>query len=70
MRAVDVATTDLVAVSPEDDLYTALIRFGYKNVEQLPVIENRITGKLIGVVYRKDLLQAYQKAIIKMDVER
>jgi CIC family chloride channel protein len=70
VRAFDVATTDLVAVSPEDDLYTALNRFGYKNVEQLPVIENRITGKLIGVIYRKDLLQAYQKTIIKMDVER
>jgi CIC family chloride channel protein len=70
VRAFDVATTDLVAVSPNDDLFTALNRFGYKNVEQLPVIENRITGKLIGVIYRKDLLQAYQKAIIKMDVER
>jgi CIC family chloride channel protein len=70
VRAFDVATTDVVAVSPEDDLYTALNRFGYKNVEQLPVIDNRVTGKLIGVIYRKDLLQAYQKAIIKMDVER
>lgn len=69
VRAHDVATTDLVAVSPEDDLFTALNRFGYKNVEQLPVIDNRITGKLIGVIYRKDLLQAYQKALIKMDVE-
>ncbi|RMG60175.1 MAG: CBS domain-containing protein [Deltaproteobacteria bacterium] len=67
VRAYDVATTDVVSVCPDDDLYTALNRFGYKNVEQLPVIDNPITRRLIGVIYRKDLLQAYQKELIKME---
>jgi len=67
VRVHDVATSDVVSVSIDDDLYTALNRFGYKNVEQLPVIDNRITQKIIGVIYRKDVLQAYQLAIMKME---
>ncbi len=67
VRAYDVATTDVVSVCPDDDLYTALNRFGYKNVEQLPVIDNPITRRMVGVIYRKDLLQAYQKELIKLE---
>ncbi len=69
VRAHDVATSDVVSVTLEDDLYTALNRFGYKNVEQLPVIDNPLTQKILGVIHRKDLLHAYQTAIMKMEFD-
>lgn len=57
--ARDVATPNPVAVTPD-----ALVKFGYKNVAQLPVVSDPHSRKLIGVLHRKEILEAYQKKIV------
>jgi hypothetical protein len=38
--------------------------FGYKNVAQLPVVSDPHSRKLIGVLRREEILEAYQKKIV------
>ena len=63
--ARDVATPDPVAVMPSESLLDALNKFAYRNVAQLPVVSDPHTRKLIGVVRRSDLLEGYQKIVLR-----
>ena len=63
--ARDVATPDPVAVMPSESLLDALNKFAYRNVAQLPVVSDPHTRKLIGVVRRSDLLEGYQKTVLR-----
>jgi CIC family chloride channel protein len=65
VRAQDVATLDPVAVMPSESLLDALNKFAYRNVAQLPVVSDPHTRKLIGVVRRSDLLEGYQKTVLR-----
>jgi CIC family chloride channel protein len=62
--ARDVATPNPVAVNPEETVHDALVKFGYRNVAQLPVVSDPHSRKLIGVLHRKEILDAYQKKIV------
>ena len=63
--ARDVATPDPVAVMPSESMLDALNKFAYRNVAQLPVVSDPHTRKLIGVVRRSDLLEGYQKIVLR-----
>jgi CIC family chloride channel protein len=63
--ARDVATLDPVAVMPSESLLDALNKFSYRNVSQLPVVSDPHTRKLIGVIRRSDLLEGYQKTMLR-----
>lgn len=62
--ARDIATANPVSVTPEESLFDALMKFGYKNVEILPVVVDPHSRKLIGAIRRKEVLEAYQKRIM------
>ena len=63
--ARDVATLDPVAVMPSESLLDALNKFAYRNVAQLPVVSDPHMRKLIGVIRRSDLLDGYQKIVLR-----
>jgi CIC family chloride channel protein len=63
--AKDLATTDLVTVTLEDDLYTALEKISLKDFAVLPVISAQEPNKLKGVISRRDIIGAYNKAVLK-----
>ena len=63
LRASDVATPDPVAVMPSESLLDALNKFAYRNTAQLPVVSDPHDRKLIGVIRRGDVLNAYQKSL-------
>jgi CBS domain-containing protein len=52
MRAADVASSDLVTVSPDDDLDRALQLLAKNQVRRLPVVEG---GRLVGIVAQRDI---------------
>lgn len=64
VRVEDIATSDPVSVTPGETLFDVLIKFGYKNVAVLPVISDPHARRLIGIIHRKDVLEAYQRRII------
>jgi len=64
-NARDVMTTEIVKVSPDDDLNTALQRFTSLNLDELPVVDAEDSGRLIGFLRRKETIAAYNSRIVK-----
>jgi len=63
--AKDLATSDVVTVCSDEDLYTALERISLKDFSTLPVVSPDDPAHLIGIVSRRDIIGAYEKAVIK-----
>jgi CIC family chloride channel protein len=63
--AKDLATDPVVTISPNDDLYTALERITSKDYSILPVVDPDRRGRLVGILTRRDIIGAYNKAVIK-----
>ena len=61
----EVATQNVVAVSIEDNLYGALQKIASKDFSMLPVVDSEDPRKLLGVLNRRDIMSAYNKAVIK-----
>lgn len=62
--ARDIATMNPVFLTPEETLHDVLVKFGYRNVSQLPVVSDLHSRTLIGVLKQKDILEAYQRRIL------
>ena len=58
-NARDVMNGNVVTVTPEDDLNTALGKFTATNVDELPVVAVDDHQHLIGIITRKDVITAY-----------
>jgi len=63
--AKDLATKDVVTVTTEDNLYDALERISLKDFSIMPVVSPTDKLKLEGILTRRDIIGAYDKAIIK-----
>jgi len=63
--ARDLATTDLVTISLDDNLWTALEKISSKDFAVLPVVSAQALNKLEGVISRRDIIGAYNKAVLK-----
>lgn len=62
----DIATTDPLIVAYEDEpMWSALRKLGVEDIGRLPVVRREDERELVGMVRRKDIIQAYNLAIIK-----
>jgi len=66
----DIATTEVVTVCPDDSLYTALQRITPKDLSILPVVSRENPENLLGIVTRRDIMGAYNNALIKKPLSR
>ena len=63
--AKDIASTDLVTVSADENLYSALEKISLKDFAVLPVVSAQDPSRLEGVISRRDIIGAYNKAVLK-----
>ncbi|MBC8457352.1 MAG: chloride channel protein [Deltaproteobacteria bacterium] len=63
--AKDIATTDVVTVSLDDNIYNALERITSRDFSILPVVSPNDQSRLLGILTRGDIISTYNKAIIK-----
>lgn len=63
--AKDIATLDVVTISTDDNLYNALEKITFKDFSILPVVSAADPLQLMGVLTRRDIMGAYNKAVIK-----
>ncbi|KPK27601.1 MAG: hypothetical protein AMK69_10315 [Nitrospira bacterium SG8_3] len=61
----EVATPKVVTVSIDENLYDAMEKITSKDFSLLPVISNREPRRLLGVLTRRDIISAYNRAITK-----
>jgi CIC family chloride channel protein len=62
--AKDISTKNVITVTKSENLDAALKNIGFKNIEQLPVVDENNPGRIIGILSRRDIFAAYNKALI------
>ncbi len=66
--AKEIATTNVVTVSLDDNLYNAMEKITLKDFSILPVVSPSTPSELLGVLTRRDIIGAYNKAVIKKSI--
>ena len=60
----ELATLNVITVNEDDNLDTAMRKIGYRNIEQLPVVDRGDEKKLVGIISRRDMISAYNRALM------
>lgn len=63
--AKDLCTSNVVTVSSNDNLYTALEKISRRDFSTLPVVSANDPHDLVGIVTRRDIIGTYEKAVLK-----
>jgi CIC family chloride channel protein len=66
--AKDLASSKIVTVSQDDNLFDAFEKISRKDYSTLPVVSSHDPTILLGILSRRDILSAYSKAVIKKSV--
>ncbi|MDI6798179.1 MAG: chloride channel protein, partial [Desulfatibacillaceae bacterium] len=59
----DIATRDIIFVTPHDDLAAVMQKFTVKNLDMLPVVRADDFGILIGMLSRRDVIAHYNSLV-------
>ncbi|MDL1969612.1 MAG: chloride channel protein [Candidatus Desulfofervidaceae bacterium] len=65
ITAADIATKNVVSVTPNDSLLTAQHKLGSLGVSQLPVIDKRNPKRVVGIVSLKDIIAFHERELLK-----
>ncbi|MBW2187724.1 MAG: chloride channel protein, partial [Deltaproteobacteria bacterium] len=65
----ELATSEVTTIFADENLDHAMRKIGYRNIEQLPVVARDCTNKLIGIISRRDMVSAYNKALMARTLE-
>lgn len=65
----ELATLEVTTVLADEGLDTAMRRIGYRNIEQLPVVDKETGRHLVGIISRRDMISAYNRALMTRTLE-
>lgn len=68
--AKELATIEVITVTPDQNLSEALTKIGFRNIEQLPVVDDKDPRKIVGMLSRRDIISAYNKALLDKDLKQ
>ena len=57
----DYYVTDLITITPKENLAQALDSLGYREISHLPVVDKTNQKKLIGIITKGDIIKAYNR---------
>ncbi|MCB0313183.1 MAG: CBS domain-containing protein, partial [Calditrichaeota bacterium] len=66
--AHDLVNPNVATIHPEDSLDQVMRIFGRYAVEELPVVDSLNPDRVIGVVFYKDVIEAYNHELMKRDL--
>jgi CIC family chloride channel protein len=64
----DLATPDVVTVTLQDNLYDSLEKITQQDFSILPVVSPENPSQLVGILTRRDIIGAYNKAVLKKSI--
>ena len=64
-NARDVMVSPVLTVTVEDDLNLALKRFTSLNVDELPVVDTEDSGRIVGMLRRKESIATYNQRLME-----
>ncbi len=65
----ELATTNVITVHADEDLDQTMRKIGYRNIEQVPVVDRVQQSKLVGIISRRDIVAAYNRALMTRTLE-
>ncbi len=68
--AKEIATEEVLTVTPQDDLSIALRKFTLKDINDLPVVSPDDPQHILGMINRKDLFDAYDRRLREVRLDR
>jgi predicted transcriptional regulator len=66
--AHDIATPNHIVVNENNNLDYVIKEFGKENIDEIPVVSENNPSKILGTVWRVDVIDAYNKEILKRDL--
>ena len=57
----DYCVTDLITITPKENLSQALDSLGYREISHLPVVDKTDHKKLVGIITKGDIVKAYNR---------
>lgn len=66
----DISIPNVITITGNESLDEALKKIGLKNIEQLPVVDENNPRKIVGILSRRDIFSAYNKALINRSLTR
>lgn len=64
----DVCSRNVLVLTPDDDLYTALSIFDMKGIEEIPVVEAADNRWVVGMVRRRDVIARYNREVLSRGI--
>lgn len=68
--AGELATSDVITLTPSDNLHIAMRRFNLKDITAIPVVDVNDPKKVLGMIQRKDVLDAYNREVLRREATR
>ncbi|MCK4536058.1 MAG: chloride channel protein [Desulfuromonadales bacterium] len=65
----ELATAKVITVHQDENIDQAMRKIGYRNIEQLPVVDRENHRKLVGIISRRDMISAYNRALMSRTLE-
>jgi len=65
----ELATSTVITAHADEDLDQAMRKIGYRNIEQLPVVDRETHRNLVGIISRRDIVSAYNRALMTRTLE-
>ncbi len=62
----DIVTSDVVSTTLSEDLNSVLQKFTIKNIDSLPVVQEKDRGILVGMLNRRDVIAFYNRQIQRL----
>lgn len=63
-----VCSRNVVFLTPDDNLYTAITLFDRKGFDEIPVVESADSKWVLGMIKRRDVLNAYNAEVLKKGI--
>lgn len=63
-----ICSRDVITLTPDNSLYTAMQLFDVKGIEEIPVVEDLENKWVVGMLKRRDVIAAYNHEILKKGI--
>lgn len=64
----NICTREVITLTPEDNLYTAMTLFDLKGIEEIPVVESADDRWVVGMLKRRDVISTYNHEVLKKGI--
>ncbi|MBU0479490.1 MAG: chloride channel protein [Proteobacteria bacterium] len=64
----NVCSKDVIVLTPDDNLYTAMTLFDLKGIEEVPVVEATDNRWVVGMLKRRDVISRYNQEVLKRGI--